>query len=79
LRSSGELEQNADVVLGLYRDEYYHPEGTPEYDPSRRNLLEVLILKQRNGKANPMGEVKVGIYYEANTGFMGNWRGDNRQ
>jgi len=70
LRDSGNLEQNADVVLGLYRDEYYHPEGTSLYDPKRRNILEVLILKQRDGRANPMGAAKIPIFYEAKTGYM---------
>ena len=41
-RDSGFIEQDADLVLGLYREEYYHPGKKP-------GEAEVLILKQRNG------------------------------
>lgn len=43
LRESGDIEQDADVILMLYRDEYYH-EGSPW-----TGLCEVLIRKQRGG------------------------------
>lgn len=43
LRESGDIEQDADIILMLYRDEEYH-EGTPW-----RGLCEVLIRKQRGG------------------------------
>ncbi len=46
LRESGAIEQDADVVMFLYRPEYYDRENTKEED---RNLLEVIIAKQRNG------------------------------
>lgn len=45
LRDSGEIEQDADIVLFLYRDEYYHPDET-----ERPNILEVNIAKHRNGQ-----------------------------
>lgn len=61
LRDSGELEQTGDVVIGLYRDEFYNPKSeTPK-------TLECIILKNRDG---PRGTVE--LYYDANTGFMGN-------
>ena len=49
LRESGAIEQDADIVLFLYRDEYYNRD-----DPRVRNLAEVLIAKHRSG---PTGKV----------------------
>lgn len=43
LRDSGRIEEDADVVLGVYREEYYNSD-TPE-----RNIAEIICLKQRNG------------------------------
>lgn len=50
VRGSGEIEQVADIVMGLYRDAYYNPE-TPE-----PNICEVIVLKHRNG---PTATVKM--------------------
>ena len=50
LRESGSLEQDADVVLFLYRDEVYNPETTD------RGLAEVLVAKHRSG---PTGRVRL--------------------
>ena len=50
LRESGSIEQDADLVLMIYRDEYYNPE-TPD-----RGITEGIVTKQRNG---PVGTVKL--------------------
>ena len=44
LRESGSLEQDADIVMFLYRDEYYNRDDT-----SNENLAELIIAKNRNG------------------------------
>jgi len=50
LRESGSIEQDADIVIMLYRDEYYNP------DTQDRNIAEVIIAKHRNG---PVGTAKL--------------------
>lgn len=44
LRESGAIEQDADIVMFLYRDEYYNP------DSDRKNIGEVIIAKNRHGE-----------------------------
>jgi len=46
LRESGSIEQDADVVMLLHREDYYH-RGDPEWEPN--HTAEVIIAKQRNG------------------------------
>jgi len=53
LRESGSIEQDADVVMLLHREDYYH-RGEDDYIPD--NIAELIIAKQRNG---PTGTVKL--------------------
>ena len=67
LRESGSIEQDADVVMFVYREEYYlertkPQEGTPEFDKwytkmqNAYNKAEIIIAKQRHG---PIGTVEL--------------------
>jgi replicative DNA helicase len=50
LRESGSLEQDADIVSFLYRDDYYNP------DTDQKNITEIIVAKHRNG---PVDTVKL--------------------
>jgi replicative DNA helicase len=65
LRESGAIEQDADVVAFLYRDEYYNPETL------KKNHAEFIIAKQRNG---PTGTVEL-TFLGAYTKFIGMQKG----
>jgi replicative DNA helicase len=56
LRESGAIEQDADVVIFIYRPEFYHPD-----DDSLKGVAEVSIAKQRNG---PIGNLQLAFIRE---------------
>lgn len=53
LRESGSIEQDADIVAFLYREEYYNP------DTDRKNITDILVKKHRNG---PVGNIE--LYFD---------------
>lgn len=57
LRDSGEIEQHADIIAFLYRDDYYNPET------ELKNVIEINVAKQRNG---PTGVVNLAFIKEYN-------------
>ncbi|MYL34454.1 replicative DNA helicase [Pontibacillus yanchengensis] len=57
IRESGSIEQDADIVGFLYRDDYY------EQDSERQNIIEIILAKQRNG---PVGTVELAFVKEYN-------------
>jgi replicative DNA helicase len=50
LRESGSIEQDADIVMFIYRDEVYNP------DSERKNIADIIVAKHRNG---PIGQVSL--------------------
>ncbi|GAG03020.1 unnamed protein product, partial [marine sediment metagenome] len=56
LRESGAIEQDADVVIFLYRHEFYHPD-----EENKRGIADVIVAKQRNG---PTGKIHLAFIRE---------------
>nr|WP_026476787.1 replicative DNA helicase [Alkaliphilus transvaalensis] len=56
LRESGAIEQDADLVMFLYRDEYYHE------DSDKKNLAEVIIAKHRHGETGSVELIWLGNF-----------------
>jgi len=56
LRESGAIEQDADIVMFLYRDDYYNPET------DKKNIAELILAKHRNGSTGTIELVWLGQY-----------------
>lgn len=59
LRDSGSIEQDADVIALLYRDDYYNKES------ERKGILEIILAKQRNGETGT-----ISVIYKKETGKL---------
>ena len=57
LRESGSIEQDADLVAFLYREDYYDDQT------ENQNIVEIIVAKQRNG---PVGKVELAFLKEYN-------------
>lgn len=67
LRESGSIEQDADIVMFLYRDDYYNPET------EAKNIAEVIIAKHRAG---PTGTVEL-LWMPSYTKFANKYKGNS--
>jgi len=56
LRESGAIEQDADIVMFLYRDDYYNP------DTDKKNIAEVILAKHRSGSTGTIELTWLGAY-----------------
>ena len=60
LRDSGSIEQDADIVMFLYREDYYNP------DTDRQNITDLILAKHRRGAVG-----SIGLYFDkARVRFM---------
>jgi replicative DNA helicase len=62
LRESGSIEQDADVVMMVHREEYYHDREWAAANPDKVGVAELIITKQRNG---PTGTID--LHFDART------------
>lgn len=69
LRESGAIEQDADIVMFIYRDDYYNPET------EKKNISEIILAKHRGGSTGTVELVWMGQY----TKFANMFRGQEQQ
>ncbi|MBQ6489383.1 MAG: replicative DNA helicase [Solobacterium sp.] len=67
LRESGAIEQDADIVMMLYRESYYNQEMKDNLDPDASEPLEINIAKHRNGATR-----RINVAFEASTNALMN-------
>jgi replicative DNA helicase len=72
LRDSGSIEQDADVIMFVFREAYYLKMANKPVPPEKKNLLEVIVAKQRDGEAG----VTVNLDFDLGTGFITDWSND---
>ena len=71
LRESGSIEQDADIVAFIYRDDYYHPEAKVDDNMSK---TEIIIRKNRSGRK---GTAEV-LFKKNTTSFL-NYKNDTKE
>ncbi len=69
LRDSGSIEQDADIILFLYRDEYYNPKDT-----NRPDQVDIIISKNRQGATKPDG---FRLSFNKQCSYFGNIESEN--
>jgi replicative DNA helicase len=69
LRESGDIEQDADLVMFVYRDEYYYPDTT-----LKPKIMEIITAKNRHGN---IGTVE--LYYEKDISLLASLSRDSNQ
>ena len=64
LRDSGAIEQDADIVMLLYRDDYYDNSGNADQDPTKQQEIECIIGKNRHGATGTVKFAWHGQYFK---------------
>lgn len=68
LRESGAIEQDADVIMFIYRDDYYNKEST------KPGIADIIVAKQRNGSTGPIELVWLGQYTKFGNKERAKWK-----
>jgi replicative DNA helicase len=66
LRESGAIEQDADIVMFLHRDDYFEKERDPDFDSTQPSVTDLIIAKHRNG---PTDTIQL-LFFRQHTKFM---------
>ncbi len=64
LRDSGAIEQDADIVMLLYREDYYDNSGKADQDPNKQQEVECIIAKNRHGATGTAKFAYYGQYFK---------------